>query len=70
MSYDCDQMRALSYALQDTAALKEALKNFNGNICVLDDLAHACDRLAQALEKHNEIEAMKLGIGQNSKIRR
>lgn len=66
MSYEADQMKSLSYALRDADGLKNALKNFNSNIGVLE-------RLAIAIEKQNELKELELQLLQqkdNQKVLR
>lgn len=53
MSYETDCMIALKNALRDTERLKIAIKEFNRNIKTFE-------RLAEAIEKQNELKEREL----------
>ncbi len=53
MSYETDCMIALKNALRDTEGLKIAIKEFNRNIKTFE-------RLAEAIEKQNELKEREL----------
>lgn len=55
MSYETDCMIALKNALRDTEGLKYAIKEFNNNVKTLE-------RLAQAIEKQNELKERELAL--------
>ena len=55
MSYEADCMIALKNALRDTEGLKYAIKEFNNNVKTLE-------RLAQAIEKQNELKERELAL--------
>lgn len=55
MSYETDCMIALKNALRDTEGLKIALKEFNKN-------AKTLERLAEAIEKQNELKERELAL--------
>ncbi|MDY6071661.1 MAG: hypothetical protein SPI44_02145 [Bacilli bacterium] len=55
MSYETDCMIALKNALRETDGLKYAIKEFNKN-------AKTLERLAQAIEKQNELKERELAL--------
>ena len=55
MSYEAECMIALKNALRDTEGLKIALKEFNKN-------AKTLERLAEAIEKQNELKERELAL--------
>ena len=55
MSYETDCMIALKNALRETDGLKYAIKEFNKN-------AKTWERLAQAIEKQNELKERELAL--------
>lgn len=55
MSYETDCMIALKNALRDTEGLKIAIKEFNRNIKTFE-------RLAEAIEKQNELKERELAL--------
>lgn len=55
MSYETDCMIALKNALRETDGLKYAIKEFNKN-------AKTLERLAQVIEKQNELKERELAL--------
>ncbi len=55
MSYETDCMIALKNALRETDGLKYAIKELNKNIKTIE-------RLAEAIEKQNELKERELAI--------
>ena len=55
MSYETDCMIALKNALRETDGLKYAIKEFNKN-------AKTLERLAEAIEKQNELKERELEL--------
>ncbi len=55
MSYETDCMIALKNALRETEGLKYAIKELNKNIKTIE-------RLAEAIEKQNELKERELAI--------
>ncbi len=55
MSYTDDCMQSLTIALKNTDTLKYEIRDFNQNI-------NTFKRLAVAIERHNELMEMQLGL--------